>query len=177
MMNRTRLLRISGLAFVMFVLVACSLNKLASTSTPSPIPGIDKPIILENIRVKYLGNIVATNIELRLLNAYTEESLDADVYGVTFTPRDIDNIFLILDLELSGHLLISWDGLSDWIYDYATLICGKDEYKAYMHGCRVGDGGKYKACRLIMEAPRDADFGQCVFHIKEYAVELTTFFK
>ena len=104
---------------------------------------------------------------MRLLNAYTKDSLDSQ--SGTNSPSDPDNIFLILELELSGQ-----SGTLEWTASNATLTCGKDEHKVDRFGLEVGEDGKLKAWRLIFEVPQDSDFKQCVFHLKEHAIELTT---
>jgi hypothetical protein len=141
------------------------------TSTPTSIPGIDKPIVVEDVTVKdFLGNTWTGDIHLRLLNAYTQDSLDSQ--SETNSPRDPDNIFLILELELSGQ-----SGSLEWTANNASLTCGKDQHKVDRFGLEVGEDGKLKAWRLIFEVPQDSDFRQCVFHLKEHDVELARFFK
>ena len=179
MTNHNRLLlQVIGLALVMLFLVACGISRLVSTltpipptSTPASIPGIDEPIVVENVTVKdFLGHTWTTDIRLRLLNAYTKDSLDSQ--SGTNSPRGPDNIFLILELELSGQ-----SGSWEWTARNAALTCGKDEHKVDRFGMEFGEDGKLKAWRLIFEVPQDSDFGQCVFRLKEHAVELATLFK
>lgn len=192
-MNHNRLLlQMIGMALVMLFLIACSISLIVSTPTtipptstpvpptptpipptptPASIPGIDEPIIIENQTVKdFLGNTWTGDIHLRLLNAYTKDSLGSQ--SGTNSPSDPDNIFLILELELSGQ-----SGTLEWTARNATLTCGKDEYKVDRFGIEVGDDGKLKAWQLILELPQDSDFGQCVFYLKDHAVELGAFFK
>jgi len=199
-MNHNRLLlQMIGMALVMLFLISCSISLILSTPTPIPpistpvpptptpvpptptpipptptpasIPGIDEPIIVENVTVKdFLGNSWTGDILLRILNAYTKDSLGSQ--PGTNSPNDPDNIFLILELELSGQ-----SGTLEWTARNATLTCGKDEYKVDRFGIEVGDDGKFKAWHLILELPQDSDFGQCVFYLKDHAVELGTFFK
>jgi hypothetical protein len=138
------------------------------TSTPAPILGIDEPIVVQNVPVKdFLGNSWKGDIQFRLLSAYTKESLDSQ--SGSNSPRSPDNIFLILDHDLSGA-----SGSLEWIAQNATMACGKDEYKVYIYGIEVGDEGKLKAWQLIFEVPQDSDFGQCIFYLKEHAIELAT---
>ncbi|MFZ2096529.1 MAG: hypothetical protein WAV05_07805 [Anaerolineales bacterium] len=139
------------------------------TSTPAPIPGIDEPIVVKNVTVKgSVGISLTGDIQLRLLSADTKESLDSQSDSHLLP----GNIFLILGLWLSGQ-----SGSLQWIGQNATLTCGTDEYRVELWGIEVGDDGRLKAWRLIFEVPQDSDYGQCVFNLKEYAVELGTLFK
>jgi len=112
-----------------------------------------------------MGISLTADIQLRLLSADTKESLDSQLDSHLLP----GNIFLILDLWLSGPL--------DWIVQNAMLTCGTDEYKVEGWGLEVGDEGKLKAWQLIFEVPQDSDFGQCIFYLKEHAVGLTTLFR
>ncbi len=139
------------------------------TSTPPSIPGIDEPILIENVTVEgFSGFKQKVNIRLRLLNAYVKDSLTTKI-----SPSSPANIFLILEYWL----LDSKSGASEWVARNATLTCGKDEYKVERHGIDFGNDGRLRAELLIFEAPQESDFGKCVFHLQEHAVELTTFFK
>jgi hypothetical protein len=115
-----------------------------------------------------VGISLTGDIQLRLLSADTKESLDSQSDSHLLP----GNIFLILDFLFSGQ-----SGSREWIVQNATLTCGTDEYKVELWGLDVGDDGRVKAWRLIFEVPQDSDYRQCVFNLKEYAVELGTLFK
>ena len=145
-------------------------TSIPPTPTPMPVPGIDEPITLENVAVKdFLGNTWWGDIQLQLLKAYTKNSLDSQ--SGTIFPRDPNDFFLLLELELTGQ-----SGSLEWTASNATLTCGKNEYKADRFGIDIGEDGKFKSWQLIFEVLQDSDLRQGVFHIQEHAIELTTLF-
>ena len=72
------------------------------TPTPASIPGIDEPIVVKNVSVKDSFGMTATgDIEIQILDAYAQESLEGGDAGPTY-PDDTSNVFLTLLLDLDG---------------------------------------------------------------------------
>ena len=64
-----------------------------ATPTPSPIPGIDEHIIVEGISTKNsMGLTVKEDLELQILDAYTQESREFGDSGPIY-PDDPSNVF------------------------------------------------------------------------------------
>ena len=81
-MNHKKFLpRIAGLTLAVLFLVACNTSQLPFVSLPAPspasIPGIDEPLVVERIRYTSYGNTYSGKLEIRIHDAYTEDSLQS----------------------------------------------------------------------------------------------------
>ena len=126
------------------------------TSTPALVPGIDEPIVVEDINV-------------RILDAYTEENYVTN--SGTHFPSNPGDIFLVLEFSVYNFTDI------DWISNNATLSCENYEYNAVSSVISIGDDGRLQPWHLNFEVAQDLDFETCVFRIKGSEIELATFFK
>ena len=143
------------------------------TPTPASIPGIDEPIIVENISVQDSFGLTATgDLEMKIIDAYTQESLEGGDTGPIY-PGDTSNLFLTLLLELDGPSnSVNWVGLN------GALVCGGVEYKAERTGLKVGEGGILAGWLLIYTLPGDTDFGGCTLQLPdEQEIPLASFFE
>ena len=183
-MNRPKLLlQIIGVMLVALLLAACGApaatptpvpptatptpvpptatpTAIPPTATPTPtpvsIPGIDEPIVVEDISVKdpYLGFTVSGDLELQILDAYTEDSLQSGDSAPIY-PDDPSDVFLTLMLDLDGP-----SNCLQWVFRNVTLLYGGEEYQAVRYGLQVGEEGKLAGWLLVFAAPRDSEFGQ-----------------
>ena len=124
------------------------------TPTPASIPGIDEPIVVEDISVEdSLGFTQSGDLELQILDAYTRDSLQSGDSAPIY-PDDPSDVFLTL--------LFYADGPSNcdaWVTRNVTLVYGGEEYQAAYGGIQVEEG-KLAGWLLTFAVPGDSEFGQ-----------------
>jgi len=185
-----------GLTLIVLLLTGCGVSQLtptplpptatptpvptpsatpAPTPTPTPVsvPGIDEPIVVENISVKDTFGMTATgDLEMQILGAHTEESLEGGDSGPVY-PDDPSDIFLTLMLDLEGP-----SNSVHWVALNATLICDSGAHQAERSGLRVGEGGVLEGWLVIYAVPGDTDFRGCTVQLPDgRGIELASFFE
>ena len=155
-----------SLMLVMLVLVGCA-------GGPVSIPGIDEPIVVEDIVMKdSLGYTARGNLELQILDAYTEDSLQSGDSAPIY-PDDPSDVFLTLMLDLDGP-----SGRVNWTAQNAKLVYGGEEYQAARLGRKAGPGGTLAGELLIFSVPRDSEFGQYALRLPQaQTIDLAPFFE
>jgi hypothetical protein len=165
MSSRRLLQQAFGLTLGVLLLTGCGLSH--------PGPGIDEPIVVENISVQDMFGTTATgDLEMQILEAYTEESLESGDSGPTY-PDDPSDIFLTLMLDLEGP-----SNSVDWVALNATLICDSEAHQAERSGLRVGEDGLLEGWLVIYAVPGDTDFRGCTVQLPDgRGIELASFFE
>lgn len=101
-----------------------------------------------------LGFTQSGDLELQILDAYTEDSLQSGDSAPIY-PDDPSDVFLTLMLDLDGPSNCVY-----WIAQNAMLVYGGEEYQAARLGRKGGPGGTLAGELLIFAVPRDSEFGQ-----------------
>ncbi len=147
-MKHNRLLpQMIGLMVAMLLLTACG--------TPTPIPGIDEPISVGDVKV-------------RVIDAYTEDKLSWDT-GTVY-PDDPSHTFF--------EVLADTEGRSETFLRNIKLVCGGEEYEMGSWGIKFDERGKLAGTLLVFSVPKESKFGRCTLRLSEdVSIELARFFE
>jgi hypothetical protein len=152
-MNHNRFSRqMIGLLLVMLLLAACS--------TPTPVPGIDEPVLVGDMR-------------LRVIEAYTED-VHSSATGTKY-PDDPSHTFLSVLYE-AGAGTGGTEG--DRLFHKQKLVCDGEEYERVLWGIKLGEGGKFAGTYLLFSVPKESKFSRCTLRLSEgVSIDLARFFE
>ncbi len=178
--SKSRTLPILAIALLLVSELACSSPSISTTveptqahptatseaaTTPEPTPappasilGIDEPVVVGNV-------------EIQVLEAYTEDSLSWG--GSTVYPDAPSDIFL--------EMLVAVDGAEstfNWAVDNIRLVHGGEEYEIVMQGRKGGEGGILAGYIFVFSIPKESEFAEHTLQLAgEVRIDLAPFFE
>ena len=133
----------------------------APEPTPVPaasIPGIDEPVVVGSV-------------EVRVLEAYTEDSLSGA--GSTVYPDAPSDIFF--------EMLVAVDGAEstfNWAADNMRLVHRGEEYEIVVQGRKGGEGGVLAGYIFVFSIPKESEFAEYILQLAgEVSIDLAPFFE
>ena len=88
----------------------------------------------------------------------------------TTLPGNPDNVFLVLEIEITKFFNVEWIGRN------ALLTCDGTEYYPARALVEFG-GGILNAYKLIFEVLKDFEFNSCLVKFKDQSITLAPFFE
>jgi hypothetical protein len=158
------------LVAVVLLLAGCGGAPAGLTSAPTPIPPTPAHVSIPGIEEP----LVVGDMSIRVLDAYTEDSLSWDTETDPVYPDDLSHTFF--EVLVGGKT--GGGARNQAFFDNIRLVHKGEVYEMIKWGIKFGEDGKIVGTILVFSVPKGSQFAEYVLKLTdEVSIGLAPFFK